>query len=49
LSDTAIFESPLTDLFLGPGEWLGCLVVCCDESIDVVLQLLDRGEGGAVQ
>ena len=27
-------------LFLGPGEWFGCLVVCCDESIDVLLQLL---------
>src|SRR5437764_13055291 len=36
-------------LFLGPGEWFGCLVVCCDESIDVLLQLLDGGEGGAVQ
>jgi|GEM_PF-3458444 hypothetical protein len=31
------------------GEWLGCLVACCDENIDVLLQLLDRGEGGAVQ
>ena len=36
-------------LFLGPGEWLGCLVVCCDESIDVLLQLLDGAERGAVQ
>src|SRR5437764_1676264 len=36
-------------LFLGPGEWFGCLVVCCDESIDVLLQLLDGGEGGAVE
>jgi hypothetical protein len=41
LSDTAIFESPLVDLFLGPGECLGCLGVCCDESIDVMLQLRD--------
>jgi hypothetical protein len=49
LSDTAIFEPPLIDLFLGPGEWLGCLVVCCDESIDVLLQLFDGGEGGAAQ
>jgi hypothetical protein len=49
LSDTAVFEPPLVDLFLGPGEGFGCLVVCCDESIDVLLQLLDGGEGGAVQ
>jgi hypothetical protein len=42
LSDTAIFEPPLIDLFLGPSEWLGCLVVCCDESIEVLLQLLGR-------
>jgi hypothetical protein len=49
LSDTAIFETPLVDLFLGPGEWLGGLVVCGDESIDVLLQLLDVGEGGAVE
>jgi hypothetical protein len=35
LSDTAIFEPPLVDLFLSPDEWLGCLVVCRDESIDV--------------
>jgi hypothetical protein len=49
LSDTAIFEPPLVNLFLGPGEWLGCLVVCFDERIDVLLQLLDGGEGGAVQ
>jgi hypothetical protein len=48
LSDTAIFEPPLVDLFLGPDEWLGCLVVCRDESIDVLLQLLDGSEGGAV-
>jgi hypothetical protein len=41
LSDTSIFESTLVDFFLGPGEWLGCLVVGCDESIDVLLQLLE--------
>src|SRR5215207_3871487 len=40
---------PLVDLLPGPGEWLGCLVVGCDERIDVLLQLLDGGEGGAVQ
>jgi hypothetical protein len=28
--------------FLGPDEWLGCLVVCRDESIDVLLQLQDQ-------
>ena len=49
LSDTAIFEPPLVDLFLGPSEWLGRLIVCCDERIDVPLQLLDGGEGCAVQ
>jgi hypothetical protein len=49
LSDTAILEPPLVNLFLGPCEWLGCLVVCCNESIDVLLQLLDGGEGSAVQ
>jgi hypothetical protein len=49
LSDTAIFEPALVDFFLGPGEWLGGLVIGCDESIDVLLQLLDGGEGGAVE
>jgi hypothetical protein len=29
-----IFEPPLVDPFLGPGEWLGCFVLGCDESID---------------
>jgi hypothetical protein len=32
LSDTPIFELPLVHPFLGPGEWLGCFVVGCDES-----------------
>jgi hypothetical protein len=49
LSDTAIFEPPLVDFFLNPDEWLGCLVVCRDESIDVLPQLLDGSEGGAVE
>jgi hypothetical protein len=35
--------------FSGPDEWLGGLVVCRDESIDVLLQLLDGSEGGAVE
>jgi hypothetical protein len=38
LSDTAVFERPLVDFFLGPSEWLGCLIVGGDESIDVLLQ-----------
>lgn len=29
--------APLVDVLLGPDEWLGCLVVCCDEGIDVRL------------
>jgi hypothetical protein len=43
VSDTAILEPSLVNLFLGPGEWLGCLVVGRYESIDVLLQLLDDG------
>ena len=35
MSDTAIFEPPLVHLFLGPSEWLSCLVVGCDEGIAV--------------
>jgi hypothetical protein len=46
LSDTVIFEASLIDLFLGPSEWLGCLVVCFDECIDVLLQLLQGGRCG---
>jgi hypothetical protein len=49
LSDTAVFEPPLVDFFLGPSEWLGCLIVGGDESIDVLLQLLEGGEGSAAQ
>ena len=44
LGDTAVFEPPLVNPLLGPGEWLGGLVVCRDEGIDVLLQLLDGGE-----
>src|SRR6202008_139971 len=47
LSDTAVFEPPLVDLLLGPGEWRSCLIVGCDECIDV--QLLERGEGCAAK
>ena len=49
MSDTAAFEPPLVDFFLGPSEWLGCLIVGGDESIDVLLQLLEGGEGSAAQ
>jgi hypothetical protein len=41
LSDTPAFEPALTDFFLFPGERFGVLVVCGDECIDVLLQLLD--------
>jgi hypothetical protein len=48
LSDTAILNRRWWT-FLNPDEWLGCLVVCRDESIDVLPQLLDGSEGGAVE
>ena len=37
------------DVCLGPDERLGVLVVGLDESIDVLPELLDRGEGGTAQ
>ena len=37
------------DLGLGPGKWGGIGVVGLDEGIDVLPELFDRGEGGAVQ
>ena len=43
------YTTPWGTTFLGPCEWLGGLVVCCNESINVLLQLLDGGEGSAVQ
>jgi hypothetical protein len=43
LSDTAVFEPPRVDRFLGPGERLGRLIVGCDEGIDVLVQLFDGG------
>src|SRR4029450_2594943 len=43
------FEAFLMDLGLGPGERGGIGVVGLDEGIDVLSQLLDRGEGSAVQ
>ncbi|MHC2625365.1 nitrate reductase large subunit [Bradyrhizobium huanghuaihaiense] len=49
LSDTAAFETALTDLFLGPDEGLGSVVVCVDVGIDVFLKLLEAREGGAAE
>src|SRR4029077_188934 len=34
---------------LGPNEWYGARVVAVDESIDVIPELLDIGEGSAGQ
>ena len=39
----------MTDLFLGPDEGLGSVVVCVDVGIDVILKLLEACEGGAVE
>src|SRR5579864_7136971 len=44
-----MFEPPLVDFLLGPRERRGGLVVVGDKSIDVLLQLLDRGERFATQ
>src|SRR6516162_3290136 len=49
LSDTAAIETSLTDVFLGPDERLGSVVVCVDVGIDVILQLLEACEGGAAE
>ena len=49
LSDTAAFESALTDLFLGPDEGLGSVVVRVDVGIDVFLKLLEACEGSAAK
>ena len=49
MADTAIFEPALVDLGLGPSEGRGVLVVAIGEGINVLAQLLDGGEGGAVQ
>jgi hypothetical protein len=46
-SDTAAFESALADLFLGPDEGLGFVVVRVDVGIDVFL--LEACEGGAAK
>jgi hypothetical protein len=39
----------LTDLFLGPDEGLGFVVVGVDLGIDVFLKLLEACEGGAAK
>jgi hypothetical protein len=49
LTDTSAFDASLMDLGFCPDERLGMLVVGVDEGIDVLPELLDRGEGGAVQ
>ena len=49
MRDTPTFEPALMDFFLFPGERFGVFVVCGDECIDVLLQLLDGGEGSPVQ
>jgi hypothetical protein len=46
LSDTAAFEAALADLFLGPDEGLGFVVVRVDVGIDVFLKLLEACEEG---
>ena len=43
-TDTSSFDAALVDLGLGPNEWLGVLIVGVDEGIDVLPELLDRGE-----
>lgn len=49
LSDTAAFETTSTDLFLGPDEGLGFVVVRVDVGTDVLLKLLEACEGGAAK
>ena len=39
----------MTDLFLGPDEGLGSVVVRVDVGIDVLLELLEACEGGAAK
>jgi hypothetical protein len=41
LSDAAIFESSLVNFNLDPCEWLGGLVVCCDESFAIPMPFFD--------
>lgn len=45
----AAFETALTDLFLGPDEGLGFVVVGVDVGIDVFLKLVEACEGGAAK
>src|SRR5215211_8172273 len=45
----ARFETFLVDLGLCPDERLGGFVIGVDEGIDVLPELIDRGERGAVQ
>jgi hypothetical protein len=49
LADTAIFEAALMHLGFGPHEGCGIFIVVGDEGIDVIPELLDRGEGRALE
>jgi len=49
LADTAIFEAALMHLGFGPYEGCGIFIVVGDEGIDVIPELLDRGEGRALE
>src|SRR2546423_1631140 len=49
IAETPPFDAALVDFGLGPHEWLGIVVVALDEGIDVLLELLERGERGAGQ
>ena len=49
MADTTTFDAALVDDSFGPDEGLGALVVGFDESIDVLPELRDGGEGSAMQ
>src|SRR6516165_1384316 len=44
-----MLEAALVDLRLGPDEGLGVAIIGFDEGIDVLPELLDRGEGRAAE
>ena len=44
-----MLEAALVDLGLGPDEGLGVAIIGFDEGIDVLPELLDRGEGRAAE
>ena len=49
MTDTAAFEALLVDCGFGPSEGRGIGVVAGDEVIDVLPELVDRGEGGSAE